>query len=399
MGGALVTLRAGAALPAPEVAALRRHLVFRCFKLDPQYEDHPAVAPYPLWLDRAAWDTLRARSEQLAAETVALEAAALRQPALWAALGLGARLRLALRAAAPSPAARVMRFDWHWCEDGWRVSEVNSDVPGGYIEAAGLGAWMADRCGGALPGDPAAAVADALAAAAPAGHVALVHATAYTDDRQVMQFLARYLAARGLRTTLASPLDVTWTDGRAAIGDDAVDAVARFFPAEWLVSLPLSARWWRWFGPCRTPSSNPTTASLTQSKRLPLLWDRLGVPVPGWRAALPTTRAPSAWRADGTQVLKPAWGRVGADVTIPGLTPANEQRTAERYARLFPRAWVAQDRFRSVPVDGPAGPVHAVLGVYTVDGRAAGVYGRVAPTSLINSRAQDVAVLLPEEGP
>jgi hypothetical protein len=38
------------------------------------------------------------------------------------------------------------------------------------------------------------------------------------------------------------------------------------------------------------------------------------------------------------------------------------------------------------------------LGVYTVDGRAAGVYGRVAPTSLINSRAQDVAVLLPKEG-
>ena len=38
--------------------------------------------------------------------------------------------------------------------------------------------------------------------------------------------------------------------------------------------------------------------------------------------------------------------------------------------------------------------VHACLGVYVIDGRAAGVYARVAERPLIDGRAQDAAVLL-----
>jgi hypothetical protein len=34
------------------------------------------------------------------------------------------------------------------------------------------------------------------------------------------------------------------------------------------------------------------------------------------------------------------------------------------------------------------------IGVYTVDGRAAGIYGRVASQPLINDTAKDIAVLV-----
>ena len=61
-------------------------------------------------------------------------------------------------------------------------------------------------------------------------------------------------------------------------------------------------------------------------------------------------------------------------------------------ARAFPREWMLQRRFASEPVDGAA--MHACLGVYVIDGRAAGVYARVAPRPLIDGRSQDAAVLI-----
>jgi hypothetical protein len=43
------------------------------------------------------------------------------------------------------------------------------------------------------------------------------------------------------------------------------------------------------------------------------------------------------------------------------------------------------------------GARHCCLGVYTIDGRAAGIYGRMAPRPLIDDRAEDVAVLVEDE--
>jgi hypothetical protein len=47
----------------------------------------------------------------------------------------------------PTPAAaRVLRFDFHWTDQGWKISEVNSDVPGGYCEASDLPRLMVRNC-------------------------------------------------------------------------------------------------------------------------------------------------------------------------------------------------------------------------------------------------------------
>ncbi|HBL26035.1 MAG TPA: glutathionylspermidine synthase, partial [Acidobacteria bacterium] len=253
-------------------------------------------------------------------------------------------------------------------------------------------------------GDPAGRLTDAVAAAVPAGAtVALVHATAYSDDRQVMVYLARELEARGLRPVLTGPDHLRWTAGRAHLESLAfsgpVDFLLRFFPAEWLPNLPRASGWERFLAGAETPISNPAGALLTQSKRFPLVWDRLATRVPTWRRLLPETRDPRevSWRDATAWVLKPVLGRVGDLIGVEGATEAREWKTIRRGVRWWPRHWVAQRRFTAVPLAAPGGDVYPCLGVYTIDGRAAGAYGRVARRPRIDHLAQDVAVLIPLE--
>lgn len=65
-----------------------------------------------------------------------------------------------------------------------RLSEVNSDVPGGLNEASGFPPLIAPPYPWAQPlEDPAASYVTRLARPArPHGTVALIHATAYSDD-------------------------------------------------------------------------------------------------------------------------------------------------------------------------------------------------------------------------
>jgi hypothetical protein len=397
--------RLSAPLAAGDFAAVRRRAIFECCKWDPQVEDVAALSSCALSLDAIEWRRIAAWSETLAEETLRAERELLSRPRLHKMLGLPRAVRRALAAASqsgpPAEAARVMRFDFHFTTEGWRISEVNSDVPGGFIEASGVTQLMAGHFLGQSPtGDPAEAYAGAVFRAAGAGGlVALVHATAYTDDRQVMIFLARRLEQLGLRTCLIGPDQLRWQSGRAHIAtawqNGPADVLLRFFPAEWLPNLPRRCGWPHFFAGARTPLSNPATALLTQSKRFPLAWDQLEEPLQTWRALLPDTRDPRAasWRG-GDWMLKPALGRVGDGIGAPGFSEAKEWRKIARDARWHPRDWAAQRRFEIVPVESAAGPLYPCLGVYTIDGAAAGIYGRLAARPIVDHRAQDVAVLL-----
>ena len=398
-------LRAGAPLAADVYAAVRRTTIFRCGKWDPQFEDVSVLCEFPLVLARREWERVAAWAEQLAAQTLAAESELVQRPELHRQLGLPRAVRRALRRAAASPPAggpRVMRFDFHWTTEGWRITEVNSDVPGGFIEASGFSREVAACCPSLhIAGDPAGAYAEAWTRRLdPGALVALVHATAYTDDRQVMEYLARELEARGLEACLASPADLVWHDGRATVrtawrtGQAA--GVLRFFPGEWLPNLPSRCGWNHFFHSSRIPLSNPATALLTQTKRFPLGWPRLQTPVPAWRTLLPETVAPDRQQAvspDGW-VFKPALGRVGEDVAIRGVTQEDQWKRLRRSLRWHSGDWVAQRRFEAVPLDGPRGLVFPQVGVYTVDGTAVGIYGRLARRPLIDCWSQDVAVLI-----
>ncbi|MCC7407772.1 MAG: glutathionylspermidine synthase family protein [Phycisphaeraceae bacterium] len=407
-------------LSAQALEALRLRMIFDCCKWDPQVGDQGALWSAPLVLEARAWREVVELAETMAGEFGRVERWLLGRPDWWRGLGLPRGLRRALRRvamgkeSASACLARLMRFDFHWTSEGWRVSECNADVPGGLIEGSGLSGLMAEQYPGLRPvGDPAGAIARAMmergdvAGGGTAKTFGLVHATAYTDDRQVMEYLGRRLAEIGGRFLMLGPDAVRWRDGRAMAttheGEVALAGIARFFPAEWLVNLPRRSDWRYYFHGSRTPLCNPGAAVLVQSKRLGVVlgearrgdadvpatpvWDRLsGYSLGGIPRAI-----------DESWVLKPAMGRMGEGVGMAGVTEAKVMRRIVKAARRWPGHWVAQKRFATAAVGGATGAAYPCLGVFTLDGRVIGAYGRVARIPLVDGRAQDAAVLVAGE--
>ena len=389
--------------PIPEFhhrQIVRRMALDGC-KWDPQIGDVATLTPFALILSREEWACLAQMAEALARELQAIEDALARQPALWPRLGLPVRVRRALEADEPwtPAAARAMRFDFHPAADGWRVSEVNSDVPGGYNEASPFTDLMAAEFSGLhSTGDPMAALAEALAAQArEPRRVALIVAAGLQADQQVVAGLAQALHARGCEALMAKPEQLAWIEGHAhLIWGDAmlpVGAILRFFQGEWLTRL-RSDDWRHFFRGGLTPVCNPGTAVLSESKRLPLIWPELGVPTPTWSRLLPTTREVSTATANRDWILKAAYANTGDTVLSPAWPTRPGLGAARFQSWIRPRKWLAQRRFESSPLATPLGPMHACLGVYTVDGRAAGIYGRLSTEPVIDYLARDVAVLV-----
>jgi len=410
-------LRAGPTLPPEAFAPIRRRMVLNCCKWDPQVGDVSTLAPFPLLIGRADWQQLCSTAEGLARELIAAEAELLGRPDLHRKVAVPRPLRNALaearnRGATPA-AVRTLRFDFHWTPDGWRISEVNSDVPGGFAEASELTRLFADSFGPsmnlAVPGDPAAAWADAVAVAAGGAPVALLSAPGFMEDFQVVSYMATRLVERGVAAHLAAPSQLAWAAGhaslRAAWYDGPLGAVVRFFQAEWMARLPRSCTWRPLVAGGRTPVTNPGTSVLTESKRFPLAWEHLAAALPTWRRLLPETRDPrdAPWRRDDGWLLKTAFCNTGDTVAARDLVLPQRWRAAARAAFLWPGQWVAQRRFETVPLATPSGDVHPCVGVYTIDGRACGAYTRVATRAVIDYRAIDVALLvegdLVQEGP
>lgn len=397
-------IRVGRGLDAAAFAELRREMELAHCKWDAQVGDVSTLAPFPLLVDEATWSELAHLAEQLAAETAQMEAALLERPELHRALALPRALSALFGAGArPTPAAaRVMRFDFHWTTDGWRISEVNSDVPGGFTEATSFTRLVAAHVPDArVAGDPAAAVVDAIARRLDGdGVVALMNAPGHMEDHQVVAYLASRLRGRGVAAEAIAPSHLRWTDGAARIenawSDARVAAIVRFHQAEWLARLPRRVEWRALFTGARTPVANPGVAALTESKRLPLVWDRLGVPVPMWRRLLPETRSPAdaPWARDDGWLLKSAYSNTGDTVSMRAAMRPDAWRRRAWSARLCPSAWLAQRRFEVVPLDDGEGPIHPCIGVYTVDGSAAGAYARVARSLVIDAYARDVALLV-----
>jgi hypothetical protein len=135
---------------------------------------------------------------------------------------------------------------------------------------------------------------------------------------------------------------------------------------------------------------------MIESKRFPLVWDRLGLELPAWRTLLPPTCDPRRWngRFGPGWVLKTAFCNTGDTVAWADDSDRRRWKCAVWGARLRPGQWVAQRRFEALPIPTPRGPMYPCVGVYTVDGRAAGLFGRMAPGPLIDLTAIEVAVLL-----
>jgi len=390
-------------IPQAQFRDLRLSMIFDHHKWDSQFEDVPTIGRCCLILEWESWEQLRRQAELLWAEALEAEREIMNRPDLCRMLGLGRRLQRACMTTTgriPSTGtARVMRFDFHFTPEGWRISEANADVPGGFIESSAFAELACRYYHGTMPA-PDAAVQYARAVALILGkgsRIALVHATAYTDDRQVMLFLAERFAAEGLEPVLAGPTDLLWTKGNALLaGGGALDGIVRFFPAEWLPNTPRKHTWERYFHGGATPQSNPGYSLIVQSKRFPLVWDRLAMNLPTWRSLLPQTRDPREvpWRDSEEWVLKPALGRVGEWIGIRGVTAEKEWRRIARNVARSPKYWAAQKRFAAVPANADGENLYPCIGVFVIDGQACGVYGRASSAPLIDGRAQDIPILI-----
>jgi glutathionylspermidine synthase len=227
-----------------------------------------------------------------------------------------------------------------------------------------------------------------------------MHLTQYTEDRQLMLYLARRLDERGVATCLFDPAQLRFRNGHAEAlvhtGSVPLDIVLRFLPAEWLERLPAATRWVRAIVGGRTPFTNPGSAVLTQSKRFPLVWEDLTTSVDTWRALLPETCSPDevTWEGDEEWVIKPALGHEGDRVGIAGVTPPQRYEEIAREASRCPQHWVAQRRFSATPIHTPLGLRYPSIGVFVLDGQAVGAYGRLAREPLIDDSAQEAVVLL-----
>jgi glutathionylspermidine synthase len=390
-------------LDSKSFAEVRWRMMLDGCKWDPQVGDVATLAPFPLIIPANVIRDLERLAERLSEEALHAERALLERPKCFGVLGFSRALTRVLSApAAPTPAAaRVLRYDFHPTAQGWRISEANADVPGGYSESSLFPRLMAEHVSGASPaGDPAAALADAMVASmGRPGSVGLLTGTGHMEDHQVIAYLARVLRGRGCTTVCTHPRQIAWKDGFARLicadgSARAVDVIMRFYQAEWLGRRPPSDGWPGFFRGGSTPVCNPGTALAIESKRFPLVWDRLGLELPTWRALLPTTCDPRdlGWRFGDGWVLKTALCNNGDTVALP--SDRERWTSAVWGARLQPGLWVAQRWFETTSIATPLGPMYPCLGLYTIDGRAAGVYGRIARRPLIDAAAIDVAVLV-----
>ena len=98
-------------------------------------------------------------------------------------------------------------------------------------------------------------------------------------------------------------------------------------------------------------------------------------------------------------IYKPVYGRVGENIGIKEACTEKEYKMILKEVKWLPKTYLAQKKFTSVPLIGADGKeYHVGLGSYTVDGKHAGFYARVADVPRIDSNAADIPVLI-ERGP
>ena len=393
-------------IPKENYEEYRRNLMFDCYKWDPQFVDNNTIAKYALVLTMEEQHKLATLTEQLDAETRAAEEYLNKHQELTKPLNFSRKLKRELKKMTnyqPEQHVRLMRYDFHpTIEDGWAVSEVNSDVPGGFAESS----LMALEAMKYVPGEYdflsfGECMVRALAAKLPPkGRIMMVHCTSYSDDRQVMQYLGDRLTEQGFQVIYGAADHLQFANGRTYSvldgNEGKVDAIFRFTPLEWVIKM--RPRRWQGYFDTITLSCNHPVAMYAQTKRFPFVWDVLeqqGISMATWRKLLPETLAVRAARGKEGFIYKPVYGRVGEKISIKEACRGDEYKKIMKDVKRHPKKYLAQKRFISKPLQGADGEeYHVCLGSYAVEGKHAGFYARISTSPRIDSHAADIPVLI-----
>jgi glutathionylspermidine synthase len=293
-----------------------------------------------------------------------------------------------------------MRFDFHPTLAGWRVSEVNADVPGGWCEAGSLpdlfSKWFPGLC---IPESPLKAFSNALCNVIGSGHVALLSAPGFLEDLQVIYTFQRDLSARGIKAfAIQSPGALDWSSGRCQLRSQRLDisAVVRFYQIEWLAQLGRHTCW-RYLLLSQNPLVvNPIVAAISESKRLPLAFKTVGKT---WDEFVPESRDPRFVDAGqwDSWVLKATYSNTGDRVHFCSEIRESARRSLIRTAQARPFAWVAQRRFETTSLQSGRGPLFPCIGVFVINGKATGAYGRLSKSRIIDGTAIEAPVFIADD--
>ena len=394
-------------IPKDKYDEYRIDLMFDAYKWDPQFFDSNTIAKQALVITDEEHKELERLTEQLDEETRKAEDLLNKNLKLAKPLALPKKIYKELKKVKnydPDKHIRLMRYDFHPTIEGkWAVSEVNSDVPGGFAESSIMPQMAIDvlneksywykNFGDILTN----AIIKKVKAK---GTIVLVHCTSYSDDRQVMQFLGDKLKQLGFRIIYAAADHLRFKNQEAFSildgNEGKVDAIIRFTPLEWLIDI--KPKHWEGYFDTITPSCNHPIAIFAQTKRFPLVWDQLekqGIRLSTWRQLLPETVEVKNAKHKNDYIFKPACGRVGEKISIKEACKEDEYRKIMADVKKYPKKYLAQKKFNSKPLISEEGEsFHVCLGSYSVEGKHAGYYARISKLPRIDSYAADISVLI-----
>ena len=382
-----------------------------CYKWDPQFCDNNTVAKYALVLSEKEHEELKLLTEKLIKETTEAENFLNKNLKYTKALEIPNKFLSDIKSMKnynPDKHIRLMRFDFHpTLENKWAVSEVNSDVPGGFAEATLMNRksleYLSNENYYAISfGD---FLADAIKKKVrQEGRIMLVHCTSYSDDRQVMQFLGDKLSGMGYEVIYAAADQLKFENGKAISilnnREGEVDGIIRFSPLEWVADMKTKN--WHGYFDTETVSCNHPIAIFAQTKRFPFVWDLLeskGIDLSTWRELLPETLEVNDKKVDDKFIYKPVYGRVGENISIKEACKDDEYKKILKDVKRHPKKYLAQKKFNSRPLTNEDGEeFHVCIGSYGVENSHAGYYARISRSPRIDSYAADIPVLIEKEG-
>lgn len=394
-------------IPDEKYYDYRLQAMFDCYKWDPQFFDSNTLAKYILVLTSEENNKVINLTKNLDKET------RLAEEYLNKNIKLSKKLALPKKIIEQIPNMqtydktqniRLMRYDFHPSVDGnWVVTEVNSDVPGGFAESSLL-PDLARRIIN-MPDLEYNSFGEVMVKAINSklnrkGTIMMVHCTCFSDDRQVMQYMGDRLKKEGYDIIYGAADHINFKNKKAyCILDNNkkdIDLIFRFTPLEWLIQMK-PRRWDGYFNTI-TSSCNHPIGIYAQSKRFPFVWDDLentGISMKTWRSLLPETLMVKDLGSREGFIYKPVYGRVGEKISIKEACKGDEYAKILNDVKKHPNQYLVQKRFQSMPLKGDDNTeYHICLGSYTVEGEHAGYYARMSPYPRIDSYAADIPVLI-----
>ncbi len=396
-------------IPDDKYYNYRLQAMFDCYKWDPEFYDSNTLAKYVLVLSKEENKELKKLTESIDSETRQAEEYINSHTDLAKKLSLPKKIIEKLSSMKDYDSTkniRLTRYDFHpSTDDKWVVTEVNSDVPGGFAESSLLPDLARKVIN--MPNLKYTSFGEQMVKVIKSklkkdSTIMMVHCTCFSDDRQVMQYMGDRLAKEGYKIIYGAADHINFKSNHAyCILDNntkKIDLIFRFTPLEWLIQM--KPRRWDGYFESKTMACNHPISIYAQSKKFPFVWDDLekaGIEMKTWRKLLPETLCAKDYKGEEGFIYKPIFGRVGEKIAIKEACKDDEYEKILKDVKKHPKEYLAQKRFISKPLVGENGEeFHVCIGSYAVEGKHSGYYARMSPYPRIDSYAMDIPVLVDE---